>query len=1126
MTTLPLITDETCAGYELISNPVLIAARDDLSIQRANSAGMQLFSAQSESRYLPDILSEADIGRFSEIASSLSAGNRKTIRVLAKTPGEYRGYNMEVCLVMLNGRECLFISMNADISGAKASAQLRTVDRLLGLGWWECDIGMQAFSWSDRVYDLMSVPLGSPPPTFEDYINLIHPADREAAVQAYQQFVLGGGGAINFQYRIVQPDGSVRHIKGSGERQQQDGKDVIVGVLQDVTSLATARRRADEVEELLKLAGDYAKFGAWHVDLDTGRLFWTEQIKRILGLPSDYEPRQGDGWKFVVPAYGGALKAAYQNCISSGQEFQLTFEIINSAGQHAWIRSSGRAIRDEAGRIISVQGAFQDITAIREAEDRIARSDLERVKMLQSISDAFFALDQEWRFTYINPRAEKLLQRSNADLMGKSIWDEFPEALGSAFQENYEHAVTFGESVSFEEYFAPLEAWYEVSAYPMQDGLSVYFRDVTAQRRRDEHLRLLDAAVLRLNDILLITDAGSLDASAGGPKIVYVNDAFLRHTGYTREEVIGQTPRMLQGPGTDRSQLDRIRQALQKWEPVRAELVNYSKDGRAFDLEIDIVPLANQAGKYTHWVAVQRDVTERKRAEEARRLSDERFRLVSKATNDVIWDWDLVANKIWWSDAITTLYGHPFNEEHTDPDIWANRIHASDREQVLDQLRSVIAGAGNVWSHEYRFMRADGSAAIVSDQAFIIRDQAGTALRILGSMRDMTEQRELQQKLRESQKLEAVGQLTGGVAHDFNNLLTVILGNAEELSQLLSEDPQLRQMAEMTATAAARGAELTAHLLAFARRQPLQPMVSDLNRLVQGMEGLFRRTLSEDIDIEFVRCAGLWQTEVDPGQLEVALLNLMVNARDAMPLGGKLTIETANARLDDDYAANHSEVIAGQYVMVSVTDTGNGMDPVTASRAFEPFFTTKAAGKGSGLGLSIVFGFVKQSRGHIKIYSEIGEGTSIKLYFPRSHLAASAIVPARNEEVVLGGTERILLVEDDDLVREHLANQLASLGYRVLQAGNGPEAIGILWETTGVDLLLTDIVMPGGMNGRELAERARHFRPDLKVLFTSGYTENAIVHHGRLDPGVELLSKPYRRKELAAKVRKVLDSDS
>ncbi|OZB15291.1 MAG: hypothetical protein B7X53_11765 [Hyphomonas sp. 34-62-18] len=472
------------------------------------------------------------------------------------------------------------------------------------------------------------------------------------------------------------------------------------------------------------------------------------------------------------------------------------------------------------------------------------------------------------------------------------------------------------------------------------------------------------------------------------------------------------------------------------------------------------------------------------------------------------------------------MYGHPFDDDNADPDIWANRIHASDREEVLHQLRSVIAGAGNVWSHEYRFMRADGSAAIVSDQAFIIRDEAGTALRILGSMRDMTEQRELEQKLRESQKLEAVGQLTGGVAHDFNNLLTVILGNAEELSELLREDSQLRQMAEMTATAAARGAELTAHLLAFARRQPLQPMVSDLNRLVQGMEGLFRRTLSEDIDIEFVRCAGLWQTEVDPGQLEVALLNLMVNARDAMPLGGKLTIETANARLDEEYAANHTEVIAGQYVMVSVTDTGNGMDPVTASRAFEPFFTTKAAGKGSGLGLSMVFGFVKQSRGHIKIYSEIGEGTSIKLYFPRSHLAASAIAPAQSEEAVFGGTERILLVEDDDLVREHLANQLTSLGYQVLQAGNGPEAIGILWETTGVDLLLTDIVMPGGMNGRELAERARQFRPDLKVLFTSGYTENAIVHHGRLDPGVELLSKPYRRKELAAKVRRVLDSDS
>ncbi|MGE6698501.1 PAS domain-containing protein [Hyphomonas sp. NPDC076900] len=1126
MTVLPIITDETCAGYELILNPVLIAARADLSIRRANGAGRQLFPAQPGTWYLPGILSEADVGRFDELASGLGAGDRKSIRVLVRTPGEYRGYVLEVCLVMLKGRECLFISMSADVSDAKASAQLRTMDRLLGLGWWECDVGLQAFSWSDRVYDLMGVPLGSPPPTFEGYINLIHPADRQAAIQAYQQFVVGGGGSIEFQYRILRPDGSVLHIKGSGERQQQDGKDVIVGVLQDVTSLVVARRRVDEVEELLKLAGDHAKFGAWHVDLETGRLFWTEQIKRIFGLPDDYEPRPGAGWNFVAREYRGALKVAYENCISSGQEFQLTFEIIDTTGQRAWISSSGRAIRDEAGRIVSIQGAFQDITAIREAEERTARSDLERVKILQSISDAFFALDQNWRFTYINPQAEKLLQRSNADLMSKSIWEEFPGAAGSIFQVNYEHAVTFGESVSFEEYFVPLEAWFEVSAYPMQDGLSVYFRDVTAQRRRDEHLRLLDAAVSRLNDILLITEAAPLDASVGGPRIVYVNDAFVRLTGFTRQEVIGQTPRILQGPGTDRFQLDRIRRALENCEPVRAELVNYSKDGRAFDLEVDIVPLADQGGDYTHWVAVQRDVSERKRAEEARRLSDERFRLVSKATNDVIWDWDIAANRIWWSDAITTVYGYPFGDDHAHPDIWSNRIHPSDREGVIHQLRSVITGTGNVWSDEYRFMRADGTAAIVSDQAFIIRDETGVALRILGSMRDMTEQRSLEQKLRESQKLEAVGQLTGGVAHDFNNLLTVILGNAEELSHLLSEDSQLRQMAEMTATAAARGAELTAHLLAFARRQPLQPMVSDLNRLIQGMEGLFRRTLSEDIDIEFVRCAGLWQTEVDPGQLEVALLNLMVNARDAMPLGGKLTMETANVRLDEDYAAHHHEVASGQYVMVSVTDTGNGMDAVTVSRAFEPFFTTKAAGKGSGLGLSMVFGFVKQSRGHIKIYSEIGEGTSVKLYFPRSHLAISASAPIQGEEVVLGGAEQILLVEDDDLVREHLANQLAGLGYRVLQAASGPEAIGVLWETAEVDLLLTDIVMPGGMNGRELAERACHFRPGLKVLFTSGYTENAIVHHGRLDPGVELLSKPYRRKELAAKVRKVLDGDS
>jgi PAS domain S-box-containing protein len=388
---------------------------------------------------------------------------------------------------------------------------------------------------------------------------------------------------------------------------------------------------------------------------------------------------------------------------------------------------------------------------------------------------------------------------------------------------------------------------------------------------------------------------------------------------------------------------------------------------------------------------------------------------------------------------------------------------------------------------------------------------------------DVTERRQVERQLQQAVKMEAIGQLTGGLAHDFNNLLTVILGNAETLVDELDGDASLRVLAQLTQTAAQRGAELTSQLLAFARRQALEPKAIDVNKLVAGMDGLLRRTLVGGIDIELVRGAGLWKAMADPAQLESAILNLAVNARDAMPGGGKLTLETGNMHIDDTYAGVHDEVTPGRYVLVSVTDTGSGMSAETIARAFDPFFTTKEVGKGTGLGLSMVFGFVKQSGGHVKIYSEPGYGTTIKMYLPRAYggeVEADDRSIAAPEPV---GSETVLLVEDTEILRRHVETMLKSLGYRVIAAASGPEAMEVVRSAAPIDLLFTDIVMAGGMNGRQLAEEALKLRPMLKVLYTSGYTENAIVHQGRLDPGVQLLRKPYGKRELASKLRFVLD---
>jgi signal transduction histidine kinase len=379
--------------------------------------------------------------------------------------------------------------------------------------------------------------------------------------------------------------------------------------------------------------------------------------------------------------------------------------------------------------------------------------------------------------------------------------------------------------------------------------------------------------------------------------------------------------------------------------------------------------------------------------------------------------------------------------------------------------------------------------------------------------------------LRQAQKMEAVGQLTGGVAHDFNNLLQIIVGNLDTLTRNLPpEAGRLRRAASQAMNGARRAAALTQRLLAFARRQPLDPKPIDANSLIRGMSELLHRTLGEIYQIEVVLAAGLWKAEADPNELESALLNLAINARDAMPDGGKLTIETFNARLDEAYASSHAEVIPGQYSAISVSDTGTGMDADTLSHVFEPFFTTKDQGKGTGLGLSQVYGFVKQSKGHVKIYSEVGEGTTVKIYLPRlySDGADEDVVEAPAIPEAAAG-EVILVVEDDPDVRAYSVESLRELGYHVLEAKDGPAALQALSSHGKVDLIFSDVVLPGGMSGADVVAKARETDPMLKALFTTGYSRNAIVHHGRLDKGVHLLPKPFSFEDLAVRIRDVLD---
>ncbi len=527
---------------------------------------------------------------------------------------------------------------------------------------------------------------------------------------------------------------------------------------------------------------------------------------------------------------------------------------------------------------------------------------------------------------------------------------------------------------------------------------------------------------------------------------------------------------------------------------------------------------ARLADGLTGFLALQSSTADRRRLEQAQHMA----RLGS-------YEWTRGDGSAYWSKELYRLLGVTPGSK---PELFASVldcIHPDDRGRVGAVVGRVMKEGGE-YDVQARAVRDGGEEWVMHAWGQAVVDSTGVVERMSGVAQDVTDrveaeehQRRLEAQLRQSQKMEALGQLTGGVAHDFNNLLTVILGNLDEIRDTLRGQPPALELIDEIQAAARRAADLTQRLTAFSRQQPLQPRVVDVNRLITGLEVLLRRTLGASISIEVIRGAGLWPCEVDPAQLENAVLNLALNARDAMPSGGKLTIETANARVDREYAEQHEELKPGQYVLVAVTDDGAGMSEAVLSRAFDPFFTTKGPGQGTGLGLSMVYGFVKQSGGHVKLYSELGEGTTVKIYLPRSMAQLEYEDRTRGSAPdVRGRGEVILVVEDEPNVRALTVRMLERLGYAVLVAEDGPSGLQVLENHPEIELLFTDVVLPGGMNGAQLAELGRKIRPNLPVLYTSGYTENAIIHHGRLDPGVELLEKPFTRAALAQRLRAML----
>ncbi len=601
--------------------------------------------------------------------------------------------------------------------------------------------------------------------------------------------------------------------------------------------------------------------------------------------------------------------------------------------------------------------------------------------------------------------------------------------------------------------------------------------------------------------------------------ILDVNSRACQMVGYSPEQLRGMRIHSLHAEEAEEASSTALEETTQS-RSTRFESAFKRADGTLIDVEVSARLVDQREGLVQ---AIVRDITERKRAEEALQESQERLSKAQRIARLGFWDWNITANELYWSDEIYRIFGLDPQEFGATYEEFVDCVHSDDRELVQEHLDAALQD-GAEYGVDHRIVLPGGEVRHVHEQGEVDRDADGAPVRLVGTVIDITERKTLEEQLWQSQKLEAIGRLAGGVAHDLNNLLVVIDGYAQMILDALDPDSSLCKDAEHVIGASKRAADLTRQLLAFARRQPLAPSVLNINDLVENTLKMLRRIIGEDIQLKFIPDPDLGNVQADQGQIEQVLMNLAVNARDAMPKGGKLTIKTANAVRDEEYVRAYVSAQPGPHVMLSVSDTGSGMDQEVQRRIFEPFFTTKEVGKGTGLGLATVYGIVKQHGGNIWVYSEPGSGTTFKVYLPRVDAEAKSLPTRKPTQKRPGGTETILLVEDEQSVRDLAKRVLEQQGYQVLAAASAEQAEEVFAQhVDDIALVVTDVVMPD-CGGVELCERLAERCRSLKVLYVSGYSETAFIPADLLGAGRGFLQKPFRAEDLAREVREVLDA--
>ena len=818
------------------------------------------------------------------------------------------------------------------------------------------------------------------------------------------------------------------------------------------------------------------------------------------------------------------------------------YRIVRKDKTERWELVSGTPVYTRTGKMLAGLITFPDITDRKRAEEALRSSEAFLETIIDKSPLSMWVSDEKGTLIRMNQACRDLLQVTDKELVGKYnvLQDNIVEEQGA--MPLVKRVFEKGERVSFtlrydSAQFRPLQLEktaqriLEVTISPVLDPRGriihaiIQHLDITERVQAEEALqksaREFEWLMKHMANAFVVWESVlGEDGQLEDIRFGYFNDAYARASGLKLEEVRGRGVREV-WPETEQS-----------WFDVYAEV---ALTGRPKFFEMYHKPTGGlyACNAYRPWDGPERicvvfeDITERKRAEKALRASEERFKRLVQNSNDIIVVMDEKGILTSISGPIEAILGYP-PEELLGSEAFAY-IHPDDDGAVLQIFTEAVERPGSSRRVEFRLRKRDGKWIYVEAVGANLLDDP-VVKGIVVNVREISERKnaelersKLQEQLQQAMKMEAVGRLAGGVAHDFNNLLTVITGYVElARMKLTPPDPLLRSL-DGIHKAAESAASLTNQLLAFSRRQIIEPKVLNLNELVTSLMKMLTRLIGEDIELQTVMAAELGSVKADPGQFEQVLVNLAVNARDAMPDGGRLVIETSDVELDEEYCTRHPQVQPGRYVLLAVSDTGHGMSDEVKRHLFEPFFTTKIKGQGTGLGLATTFGAVSQAGGTIEAYSEVGRGTTFKIYLPRVEERAERLVKETPDLELARGEETILLVEDDEGVRDVALSILEHLGYRVLTAANGGEAFLLVERfAKRIDLLMTDVVMPG-MNGRELAERLLKLKPEMKVLFTSGYTENVIVHHGVVDKNLNFIGKPYTLQALARKLREVFD---